>query len=285
MISNPNNDIQNQIAVLFDVENISPIEILPHLMKNLNELGYNNIFPRKLIFNDISQLKKALLSQVVKTYHLDLVCAYASVGKNIADFRLYIEALDLLYNKPEINSYCIVSGDADYAELVIKLHLVNKYVIGVGLKSKAKPEYIALFDKFIFIEELTAPKEEKPKLSNNDNLSEKESVKIKKSKKEPKEKKKIKSEEKAKAKASKKEIFLLTLRNISSDILDSYNHKGKDKINYSLLIKEIKANPKFNEKYKTISKQDIEKCGLNILLDDVNKPETAYILTKQNKEV
>ena len=88
-------DNSKKIAALFDIENISPEKIFSELFKKLDSLNYI-AYPKKIIFNNITQLKKTYLGKAIKDYHMDIVCTYSSVGKNIADIRLYMEAMDLL---------------------------------------------------------------------------------------------------------------------------------------------------------------------------------------------
>ena len=146
-------DNSKKIAALFDIENISPEKIFSELFKKLDSLNYI-AYPKKIIFNNITQLKKTYLGKAIKDYHMDIVCTYSSVGKNIADFRLYMEAMDLLYNHKELDGFLIVSADSDYSELVIRLNQENKYTIGVGPKDKCKEEYVTLFDEFYYCEDL-----------------------------------------------------------------------------------------------------------------------------------
>src|SRR3546814_4379826 len=56
-------------------------------------------------------------------------------GKNSADIRLVVDALDLCYTKPHIDSFVIISGDSDFSPLVSKLRENNKTVIGFGVKN------------------------------------------------------------------------------------------------------------------------------------------------------
>ena len=151
----------NQIAILFDSENVKPHEILDLLFDKLEKQGFTLIYPRKLIVHDLNKIKKNELIEDLKKYRLELCCTYGEFRKNLLDFRLYVECLDLAYTT-DIPTFCIVSNDQDYAELCIKLHTLNKKVIGVGSNKTSTVEYISLFDDYIFVEDLK-PKEKQVK--------------------------------------------------------------------------------------------------------------------------
>jgi uncharacterized protein (TIGR00288 family) len=82
-------------------------------------------------------------------------------GKNSADIRLVVDALDLCYTKGHVDTFVIVSGDSDFSPLVSKLRENNKLVIGVGVKSSTSDLLIANCDEFIFYDDLVRD-EEKP---------------------------------------------------------------------------------------------------------------------------
>ena len=75
-------------------------------------------------------------------------------GKNSADIRLVVDALDLCYTKSHVNTFVIISGDSDFSPLVSKLRENAKYVIGVGVKDSTSDLLIANCDEFIFIDDL-----------------------------------------------------------------------------------------------------------------------------------
>ena len=75
-------------------------------------------------------------------------------GKNSADIRLVVDALDLCYTKSHVNTFVIVSGDSDFSPLVSKLRENAKYVIGVGVKQSTSDLLIANCDEFIFYDDL-----------------------------------------------------------------------------------------------------------------------------------
>ena len=81
-------------------------------------------------------------------------------GKNSADIRMVVDALDLCYTKEHVDTFVIVSGDSDFSPLVSKLRENNKVVIGVGVKKSTSDLLMANCDEFIFYDDLVR---EKPK--------------------------------------------------------------------------------------------------------------------------
>jgi uncharacterized protein (TIGR00288 family) len=75
-------------------------------------------------------------------------------GKNSADIRMVVDALDLCYTKEHIDTFVIISGDSDFSPLVSKLRENAKTVIGVGVKSSTSDLLIANCDEFIFYDDL-----------------------------------------------------------------------------------------------------------------------------------
>ena len=75
-------------------------------------------------------------------------------GKNSADIRMVVDALDLCYTKEHIDSFVIISGDSDFSPLVSKLRENNKTVIGVGVKSSTSDLLMSNCDEFILYDDL-----------------------------------------------------------------------------------------------------------------------------------
>jgi uncharacterized LabA/DUF88 family protein len=125
-------------------------------------------------------------------------------GKNSADIRLVVDALDLCYTKSHVNTFVIISGDSDFSPLVSKLRENNKQVIGVGVKQSTSDLLVAGCDEFIFYDDLVrevkraaakrderkaqpaaqpkrAPDENKETSGNKENNSRKEELEARKS--------------------------------------------------------------------------------------------------------
>lgn len=75
-------------------------------------------------------------------------------GKNSADIRMVVDALDLCYTKEHVDTFVVISGDSDFSPLVSKLRENNKTVIGVGVKNSTSDLLIANCDEFIYYDDL-----------------------------------------------------------------------------------------------------------------------------------
>jgi len=75
-------------------------------------------------------------------------------GKNSADIRMVVDALDLCYTKSHVDTFVVISGDSDFSPLVGKLRENNKMVIGVGVKKSTSDLLIANCDEFIYYDDL-----------------------------------------------------------------------------------------------------------------------------------
>ncbi|HKB58464.1 MAG TPA: NYN domain-containing protein [Gallionellaceae bacterium] len=84
-------------------------------------------------------------------------------GKNSADIRMVVDALDLCYTKAHVDTFVIISGDSDFSPLVSKLRENNKYVIGVGVKDSTSDLLSANCDEFIYYDDLVRAQEAKKK--------------------------------------------------------------------------------------------------------------------------
>ncbi len=86
-------------------------------------------------------------------------------GKNSADIRMVVDALDLCYTKEHVDTFVIISGDSDFSPLVSKLRENNKTVVGVGVKNSTSDLLIANCDEFIFYDDLVRaqPKPARPR--------------------------------------------------------------------------------------------------------------------------
>ncbi len=79
-------------------------------------------------------------------------------GKNSADIRMVVDALDLCYTKSHVDTFVVISGDSDFSPLVSKLRENNKIVVGVGVKKSTSDLLIANCDEFIFYDDLVRVK-------------------------------------------------------------------------------------------------------------------------------
>jgi uncharacterized protein (TIGR00288 family) len=83
-------------------------------------------------------------------------------GKNSADIRMVVDALDLCYTKTHVDTFVIISGDSDFSPLVSKLRENAKVVIGVGVKNSTSDLLIANCDEFIYYDDLVRAKRKAP---------------------------------------------------------------------------------------------------------------------------
>jgi uncharacterized LabA/DUF88 family protein len=85
-------------------------------------------------------------------------------GKNSADIRLVVDAMDLSYAKEHIDTFVVVSGDSDFSPLVSKLKENGKHIIGMGMKESTSHLLLHNCDEFIFYEDLERPAAKPPRI-------------------------------------------------------------------------------------------------------------------------
>jgi uncharacterized protein (TIGR00288 family) len=90
-------------------------------------------------------------------------------GKNSADIHMVVDALDLCYQKPHIDTFAMISGDSDFSPIVAKLKENDKRVVGCGVKSSTSDLLIGSCDEFLYYDDLVraAEKSERPKISSS----------------------------------------------------------------------------------------------------------------------
>jgi len=173
-------------------------------------------------------------------------------GKNSADIRMVVDALDLCYTKSHVDTFVIISGDSDFSPLVSKLRENNKTVIGVGVKSSTSQLLIANCDEFIYYDDLvraqkarTAP-QKKPEAKPAEKKESKAVQTAAPSDAKPA--KAAKGQKVAKSEADKKqEAFDLVLETVEALI----SERGEDEKVWGSMVKQAlkRRNPGFNESY------------------------------------
>ena len=130
----------------------------------------NNILDKVKIRGDIllgkvygytdrfSDLKEVLLSN---TFTVVPSIRYGYAQKNNADIMLVIDALEVAYTNPLIDSFCIVSGDSDYTPLVGKLKSMGKFVLGISRSEVASSIFINACNEFQFLETVSSVSRDK----------------------------------------------------------------------------------------------------------------------------
>ncbi len=109
-------------------------------------------------------------------------------GKNSADIRLVVDALDLCYTKEHIDTFVVISGDSDFSPLVSKLRENDKLVIGVGVKNSTSDLLMHNCDEFIFYDDLDRDQKSqarRQKKSTQKKTTQKDSPSKKKSESKP----------------------------------------------------------------------------------------------------
>jgi uncharacterized protein (TIGR00288 family) len=98
---------------------------------------------------------------------IDIPQKYYS-GKNSADIKMVVDAMDLSYSKEHLDTFVVLSGDSDFSPLVSKLKENNKYVIGVGVKNSSSNLLVNNCDEFIYYEDIWRDSQHAPKLDGLD---------------------------------------------------------------------------------------------------------------------
>ena len=91
--------------------------------------------------------------------------AYGSSKKNATDIRLAVDAIELVFTRPEIGTYILLSGDSDFSSLVIKLKEYGKYVIGVGIRESSSDLLVHELRRVLQLQRARRPREERPRTS------------------------------------------------------------------------------------------------------------------------
>jgi uncharacterized protein (TIGR00288 family) len=91
----------------------------------------------------------------------------SQTGKNSADIRLVVDAMDLAWSKPHVDTFVIVSGDSDFSPLVSKLKENGKHVIGLGMKGSTSELLRDNCDEFIYYEDLERQEQDEHQLTTN----------------------------------------------------------------------------------------------------------------------
>ncbi len=86
-------------------------------------------------------------------------------GKNSADIKMVVDAMDLCYAKEHLDTFVVLSGDSDFSPLVSKLKENNKYVIGIGVKNSSSNLLVGNCDEFIYYEDVWRDREKSPELT------------------------------------------------------------------------------------------------------------------------
>ncbi len=153
-------------------------------------------------------------------------------GKNSADIRMVVDALDLCYTKAHVDTFVIISGDSDFSPLVSKLRENAKKVIGVGVKQSCSDLLITNCDEFIYYDDLVRDRE----ASRGGQRRERE-------KRSP--------EEEARRSQKQEERKAKAVEIVTSTFVDLMADRGDSERIWASVLKEVvkRRNPGFNESY------------------------------------
>jgi uncharacterized protein (TIGR00288 family) len=248
---------EHTLAVFIDFENLAlgfrgkrdkRFEIRK-VLERLVEKGKIIVKKAYADWADYSEYKKPLHEAAIELIEIP---KRAMTGKNSADIRLCVDALDLCYSKEHIDSFVIVSGDSDFSPLVSKLKENGKRVIGLGMKESSSNLLVDNCDEFIYYEDLERPLGIPPKIEQD--LPEK-----------------------------KKEAFQLLVDSVVALVREN------KEVLWSSMVKETmkRKKPSFNESYhgyRTFSDllEDAEKEGIIQLRTDARSG--TYVIVGFGKE-
>jgi uncharacterized protein (TIGR00288 family) len=155
---NPQTDNRN-IALFCDFENIA----LGVRDAHFPQLDIDLVIERVLLkgsivvrkaYCDWTRYKDFKVAMHQAGFELIDIPHVSQSGKNSADIRMVVDALDLCYMKPHVDTFVIVSGDSDFSPLVTKLLENNKGVIGVGVKNSTSDMLVQRCNEFIYYDDL-----------------------------------------------------------------------------------------------------------------------------------
>jgi uncharacterized protein (TIGR00288 family) len=147
-----------QAALLIDFDNVT-MGIRSDLTKELKNLLNSDVIKGKVAvqraYADWRRYPQYVVSLAEASVDLIFAPAYGSVKKNATDIRLAIDALELVFTRPEIGTFILLSGDSDFSSLVLKLKEYGKYVVGVGIRESASDLLVQNCDEYYSYSALT----------------------------------------------------------------------------------------------------------------------------------
>jgi len=162
----PSNPEARNLAVFCDFENVAlGVREARYaqfdMEKVLERLLLKGSIVVKKAYCDWERYKEFKSAMHAASFELIEIPHLRQSGKNSADIRMVVDALDLCYTKSHVDTFVIVSGDSDFSPLVSKLRENAKTVIGVGVKNSSSDLLIANCDEFIYYDDLVRADEQK----------------------------------------------------------------------------------------------------------------------------
>src|SRR6185369_16394152 len=144
-------------ALLIDFDNVT-LGIQKDLTKELRSLLNSDVIKGKVAvqraYADWRRYPQYIVPLAENSVDLIFAPAYGTSKKNATDIRLAIDALELVFTRPEIGTFILLSGDSDFSSLVIKLKEYGKYIIGVGIRESSSDLLIQNCDEYFSYNEL-----------------------------------------------------------------------------------------------------------------------------------
>jgi uncharacterized protein (TIGR00288 family) len=150
------------MAVFLDLENIARGAVEARfpafdILKVLERLLLKGQIVVKKAYCDFDRYKTFKRGLHETAFELIEIPHIRQSGKNSADIRMVVDALDLCYTKSHVDTFVIISGDSDFSPLVSKLRENDKTVIGMGVKESTSDLFISNCDEFIYYDDLVRP--------------------------------------------------------------------------------------------------------------------------------
>src|SRR6476469_2921060 len=167
------NNVERKIALFIDFENIA-IGVMDAkykkfevdlLLERLLEKGKIVVKKAYCDWDKFPDYKRELHEAAIELIEIP---ARAYSGKNSADIRMAVDAMDMCWSKEHIDTFVVASGDSDFSPLVSKLKENDKYVIGCGVKNSSSDLLIDNCDEFIFYEDLVRGTQKAPSVAFQD---------------------------------------------------------------------------------------------------------------------
>lgn len=147
----PSADMADAAALLIDFDNVT-MGIRSNLGQELRNFLDSDIIRGKVAvqraYADWRRYPQYIVPLSESSVDLIFAPAYGSSKKNATDIRLAIDALELVFTRPEIGTFILLSGDSDFSSLVLKLKEYGKYVIGVGLQESTSDILVQNCDEY-----------------------------------------------------------------------------------------------------------------------------------------
>jgi uncharacterized protein (TIGR00288 family) len=150
-ISGPIHTHAPNAALLIDFDNVT-MGIRSDLQQELRHLLGSEIIKGKVAvqraYADWRRYPQYIVPLAESSIDMIMAPAYGSSKKNATDIRLAVDAIELVFTRPEIGTYILLSGDSDFASLVTKLKEYGKYVIGVGIRESSSDLLVMNCDEY-----------------------------------------------------------------------------------------------------------------------------------------